>query len=71
MYKKGYYKQIHEDKIAADIRQGGFDPIQISNSVGYVYPKHQHPETKLLVFLWDQWMLLSLVRYIIVSLVTK
>ncbi len=51
MYKPQFYTTIDREKIAKDISKEGFDPLVISNGQGFIYSLHQHPETKLLVFL--------------------
>ena len=51
MYQKGFYKIIDREKIAEDARNEGFSPHLISNEPGYIYEEHEHPETKLLIFL--------------------
>lgn len=51
MYHPKFYKKIDGGKIAQDIRNEGFEPVLFSNGPNDVYPKHSHPETKLLVFL--------------------
>lgn len=51
MYHKKFYKKIDKQQIEKDIKREGFNPLIIHNSAGDVYSLHQHPETKLLVFL--------------------
>ncbi len=51
MYYPKIYKDFKRKQIEAEIKKEGFNPIIISNESGYVYSAHQHPETKLLVFL--------------------
>lgn len=51
MYYKKFYKTINREKIATDVRKEGFNPILITNKPGFIYEKHKHPETKLLIFL--------------------
>ncbi|MBI4080342.1 MAG: cupin domain-containing protein [Candidatus Levybacteria bacterium] len=51
MYKNHAYRDKTENEIRKEILEEGFDPIKISNGSGFVYALHQHPETKLLVFL--------------------
>lgn len=51
MYQQGFYKTIDRKKIAEDARREGFNPILIINKAGFIYSKHKHPETKLLIFL--------------------
>lgn len=51
MYFQKYYKELDQEKIEKDIKEDGFDPDLFTNLPGFVYPLHQHPETKLLVFL--------------------
>jgi quercetin dioxygenase-like cupin family protein len=50
-YRKGAYHNIDHETIAEKVRKEGFDPIMVHDGPGYVYPEHDHPETKLLVFL--------------------
>lgn len=51
MYFKRFYKRIEKSKIIEDIKKEGFEPTIFTNSAGDVYTPHQHPETKLLVFI--------------------
>lgn len=51
MYSKDFYRGKTENEIAELARKEGFNPIKFSNSPGFVYTLHQHPETKLLAFL--------------------
>src|SRR5438309_7332769 len=51
MYKAKYYKTTDRKKIAEEVRKEGFNPIVISDRPHFIYSEHQHPETKLLVFL--------------------
>lgn len=51
MYYKNFYANCTESEIEKMIRGDGFDPMKFSNSAGDIYQLHQHPETKLLVFL--------------------
>lgn len=49
MFKKRYFKELSEKEIAQKIRKEGFDPFVITNSPNYIYSRHKHKETKLLV----------------------
>jgi quercetin dioxygenase-like cupin family protein len=51
MYQTKIYRTMDQERIAAEVRQEGFDPIYISDPPGRTYEPHRHPETKLLVFL--------------------
>lgn len=55
MYQAKFYKNPSTSSgrkaIAEDARREGFRPILITNEPGFVYEKHKHPETKLLIFL--------------------
>jgi quercetin dioxygenase-like cupin family protein len=52
MLKKAYFSNpISEAKIVKNMKKEGFDSIFISDNPGFVYKKHQHSETKLLVCL--------------------
>ncbi len=51
MYQAGVYKSLNKEKIAAEVKKEGFDPIYINDPPGHFYPPHSHPETKLLAFL--------------------
>ena len=51
MYKKGHYLGKSETEIQNLVQEEGFSPIKISDSPGFVYPSHNHPETKLLAIL--------------------
>lgn len=51
MFFKQFFKNKTESEIKEEVKKEGFNPIRISNEAGFVYSKHQHPETKLLVFL--------------------
>jgi quercetin dioxygenase-like cupin family protein len=51
MYWKDYYTKLDIEFISREVKKEGFNPISISNHSGFVYAKHKHPETKLLVFL--------------------
>ena len=57
MHKKGYYKNLTEDKVKERIKAEGFTPVKITNSSGYVYNPHAHKETKLLAFLEGKMLL--------------
>lgn len=48
-YKRFIEKKLPQEEIIQMIKKEGFNPLLISDSPGYVYPKHKHPETKLLV----------------------
>lgn len=45
------YKGLSKEQIAQEIMKEGFEPLLISNSAGYTYNPHTHPETKLLAIL--------------------
>ncbi|MBI2051340.1 AraC family ligand binding domain-containing protein [Candidatus Roizmanbacteria bacterium] len=51
MFSQGVYKNLSEEEIAKKLQEEGFDPIRFENNPGYIYPRHKHPETKLLAFL--------------------
>jgi len=51
MYSPKIYKDLTREQIETDIRKEGFNPIVLANDPGYIYPEHQHPETKVLAFL--------------------
>ena len=51
MFNEGIYKDFSEEEILKRIRKKGFDPTKFSNQPKFVYERHKHPETKLLVFL--------------------
>lgn len=51
MYFSGFYKNFSEDEIKNKIVSEGFEPIYISNTAGFLYPQHSHPQTKLLAIL--------------------
>ena len=47
----GAHAGLDEQAVLMELRQDGWDPAAFSNPPGFVYPPHQHPETKLLAFL--------------------
>jgi quercetin dioxygenase-like cupin family protein len=50
MYSKNFYPiGTSRNKIENDIKKEGFTPHLITNSPGYRYEPHQHPQTKLLL----------------------
>jgi len=51
MYSKKVYINKTEAEILKKIKEEGYSPLKIANPAGYPYPKHNHPETKLLVIL--------------------
>ncbi len=51
MHLKNFYSDLTEKEIYKKIKEEGFTPIKISDSPGYVYNEHSHPETKLLAIL--------------------
>jgi quercetin dioxygenase-like cupin family protein len=51
MYQPGFYASLSIPQIREQILAEGFDPIQINDPAGHIYPPHHHPETKLLAFL--------------------
>lgn len=51
MYYPHFYKTLNQEEIRKQVEQEGFAPIALQNSAGYIYEKHAHPETKLLIFL--------------------
>lgn len=51
MYYPHFYTDLNKKKIGEDVKREGFDPIIFSNEPSFVYSPHEHPETKLLVFL--------------------
>ena len=51
MYEEGVYKNLSREEIEKRIRSEGFEPSLIQDDPGYKYPRHKHPEKKLLVFL--------------------
>jgi quercetin dioxygenase-like cupin family protein len=51
IYQPGFYGNLKQTEIRQRILAAGFDPIQINDPAGHVYPPHHHPETKLLAFL--------------------
>ncbi len=51
MYQQSFYKNLDRDQIFEAIKKEGFSPMYFSVPAGFVYPKHKHPEIKLLVFL--------------------
>lgn len=51
MFSKGLYSDRRENEIKEIIRSDGFEPTKFSDTPGYVYTPHTHPETKLLAFL--------------------
>ena len=50
-YEEQKFKDIPEQEIRSEIILLGFMPLKITNTSGYEYRPHQHPETKMLVFL--------------------
>lgn len=48
---KNFYKDQTKEEIIVSIKAEGFHPFTISNSPGYTYDPHVHPETKVLAFL--------------------
>lgn len=51
MFEKGIYKNKSKKENKEDLKKLGFNPLIIINGPEDRYPKHQHAETKLLVFL--------------------
>lgn len=51
MYFSQVFRGKSREEIKKDIEKEGFNPLQITDKPGFVYHKHHHPETKLLVFL--------------------
>ena len=51
MYYKGYYKGLSENEIKKRIVREGYSPIKYTDTPGFTYSTHKHPETKLLAFL--------------------
>lgn len=51
LFQQNFYKDLNKEQVAKMIREEGFNPILIQNKEGDIYPKHQHPERKLLAFL--------------------
>ncbi len=51
MYTPKCFQDTSREEIAEMIQKEGFSPLVINDPANYVYRPHQHPETKLLVFL--------------------
>lgn len=51
MYFQKFFKDLDVNKIKEELRKEGWEPVLFENEPGFVYERHQHPETKLLVFL--------------------
>lgn len=51
MYESAHYKGLSPAEIRQRVIVEGFDPLQIHDRPGHIYPPHQHAETKLLAFL--------------------
>jgi len=51
MYSKQAFKNLSRAEIEKQIVREGFDPVLIHDHPGFYYSPHEHPETKLLVFL--------------------
>ncbi len=51
MYRKKFYKTVEQEQMEEAIKQEGFRPLLIADPPGVVYPRHSHPETKLLAVL--------------------
>lgn len=50
-YQHLFYQGKTEEEIRVLLKKEGFNPVKVSNSPGYEYVPHQHPETKILVIL--------------------
>jgi quercetin dioxygenase-like cupin family protein len=50
-YKNFFSKGTSKEKIKEELEKDGFKPIVFHDKAGFVYEKHQHPETKVLVCL--------------------
>jgi len=50
-YRRQAFDVHNRSAIEEEIKRRGFDPILINDPPAYRYPPHEHPETKLLVFL--------------------
>jgi quercetin dioxygenase-like cupin family protein len=50
-FQKSKYKNVSEVDVKNLIISNSFLPVKITNTSGYTYEPHQHPETKLLVIL--------------------
>jgi quercetin dioxygenase-like cupin family protein len=51
MFTSQAFKNIDREKIAKQVTKEGFHPLLIADPPCAYYPPHEHPETKLLVFL--------------------
>ncbi len=51
MYFPQMYKGLSQEQIKQAIEEEGFHPIVITDTAGFVYHLHKHPETKVLAFL--------------------
>ena len=50
-FQKLFYQKKTVEEIRALLRSEGYQPVKVSNSPGYEYVPHQHPETKILAIL--------------------
>jgi quercetin dioxygenase-like cupin family protein len=51
LYQHGFYASLSIPQIREQIVEEGFEPVRVSDPAGYIYPLHDHPETKLLAVL--------------------
>lgn len=50
MYRPQWYAPVEKARMAEKITEDGFHPLFFADPPGTVYPRHTHPETKLLAF---------------------